>query len=81
MDEKSKLNKIIEAVSRYSTNKEFPICESSLLVEELGYDSLGFIQLMVDLEEKFEVQFISEEFVFENFSTPKKILKRIVNNG
>lgn len=44
---------------------------------ELGLHSMKSIQLIVDIEETFGIEFDDEELLFDNFSTIKKIIERI----
>lgn len=44
------------------------IKEETLLIEDLEYDSISFIELMVQIEEKFAVEFLSAEMVIDNIN-------------
>lgn len=43
-------------------------------LQELGFDSIDFIQLVVKIEQKFQIFIKDEDLLFENFSTMSKIM-------
>lgn len=49
------------------------------IFDDLGYDSIKFIQLIVDLEEYFKVEIDDDMLLMENFSTIKQITDLILN--
>lgn len=42
-------------------------------LSELGLDSIKSVQLIVELEEKFNIMFEEEELLFEHFATIQQI--------
>ncbi|MGG4094493.1 acyl carrier protein [Paenibacillus lautus] len=42
-------------------------------LNQLGMDSMSSVNLVVELEEMFDIVFDDEELLFENFSTVQKI--------
>lgn len=44
-----------------------------------GFDSLRSVELIVDLEEHFDIEFDDEELLFNNFSTIDKIVEMVSN--
>ena len=64
--------KIIELIQQYAVTKDIEITDDTKLFEDLGYDSVAIIQLLVDVEELFG--FESDDFdecteAFESVST------------
>lgn len=44
-----------------------------------GMDSLTFIHIIIDLEDKYEIEFPDELLLMENLNTVSKIEKMIIN--
>jgi len=44
---------------------------------ELGLDSLASVNLLVDIEEMYNIQFDDEEMLVENFSTINKVYQLV----
>ena len=60
------------------SNKEDNIIkDSSILIEDLGYDSIQFIQLIIDLEKEFNIEFNDEMILMESLSTIEKLISTI----
>ena len=64
--------KIIKRIQQYAVTKDIEITDDTKLFEDLGYDSVAIIQLLVDAEEFFG--FESDDFdecteAFESVST------------
>ena len=51
---------VIERLSKASKNKEITL-DSNL--KELGLDSLDFVDLLMEMEEQFEIEFENEEML------------------
>jgi len=49
------------------------IADDTLLMEELGVDSVSVFEIVVGLEEVYGISFEDDEFNVENFRTPKII--------
>ncbi len=49
------------------------IGDDTLLMEELGVDSVSVFEIVVGLEEETGISFEDDEFNIENFRTPKHI--------
>ncbi len=64
-----KVIKIIKAISPYASFTE----ETDLLSEEV-LDSMGFLALMVDLEEQFEFELDENEEIYEKLRTVSNII-------
>lgn len=55
-------------------------CEEILeinIFDDLGYDSIRFIELIVDIENKFQIELDDELLIMNNFSTISKIIDNI----
>jgi len=70
--------KIIELIQQYAVTKDIEITDDTKLFEDLGYDSVAIIQLLVDAEELFG--FESDDFdecteAFESVSTFANFVK------
>lgn len=61
------LGELIVLHSRKNINIE-DINDDTLLIEELGYDSVDLVLLMVQIEEKFGVEFGNTEMIVENIN-------------
>ncbi|MFF2154429.1 acyl carrier protein [Paenibacillus chitinolyticus] len=46
-------------------------------LNSFGLDSLGSIDLILELEDEFDITFESEDLFIDNISTPEKIIKLI----
>ncbi|WP_339801547.1 acyl carrier protein [Paenibacillus sp. FSL R5-0744] len=46
-------------------------------LNSVGLNSLRLIAMIVDLEEKFDIEFADEEMLYENFSTMRTIFEQI----
>lgn len=58
------------------------IADDTLLMEDLGVDSVSIFEIVVGLEETYGITFEDDEFNLENFRTPKSIadyLRRKMN--
>ncbi len=49
------------------------IADDTLLMEELGVDSVSVFEIVVGLEEVYGISFEDDEFNVENFRTPQSI--------
>lgn len=72
--------KVKQLILRYSlVGLEAEVISDDMnLVDELGYDSMSFTMLILDLENEFGITINPEIMLFENFSTPQKIINIIV---
>lgn len=67
-------NIVIEGLKKVAKNKEVTL-ESNL--KDLGLDSLDVVELLMDLEEEFDVEFENEEMV--SLKTVKDVVETIEN--
>lgn len=62
--------KIIEILSEITLNRDFEYYSSEVkLKDDLGLDSLGIINLVIELNHSFGIEIKSIEIVSENFDT------------
>lgn len=62
------------------TTNNLIITEDTHLFNELYLDSISIIQLMVRLENDYNITINSEHLTMENLSTPRSILKVIMKS-
>lgn len=67
--------KVIEMMMRFSEKRKEEIREEDDLYNELGYDSLDTVELMMDIEKEFGIQ-IDEEYT-DKWMTVKDVLDTI----
>lgn len=60
---------LMQLVLDKSNQKEQKINKDTQLVEDLNYDSIQLVQLLVAIEEKYNVEFMDEDMDFGNFKT------------
>ena len=65
-------NEIIKIIEKYASNNESIRPESDFLFD-LQFDSIRFIQLVVDLEEVFEIEFLDDYLVMDKMDTVEKL--------
>ncbi|KST91465.1 hypothetical protein KF134_1239 [Lactococcus lactis subsp. lactis] len=59
--------------------KETDITSNGDLIDDLGLDSFSMVQLVVSLENEFNIEFELDELDFENFRKYKVLEERILN--
>lgn len=70
----SYVNEIKEAITEiFPSIKKEGICDDELLANQVGLDSLSFLQLVVALEEKINITINDDLLLFEHFETVEKI--------
>ena len=67
--------KVIEMMLRFSEKRKEEIREEDDLYNDLGYDSLDTVELMMDIEKEFGIQ-IDEEYT-DKWMTVKDVLDTI----
>lgn len=71
------INKLIECIK--STNKHCSnITLDSALSEDLGYDSLLIVDLLVQIEDTFNISLFMEDISINNLVTVNDLLKAIM---
>jgi acyl carrier protein len=49
------------------------VAPASRIVEDLGFQSIDMVQLMIEVQTEFGIALAPEDFIFENFSTVSAI--------
>ena len=57
------------------------IAENTKLIEELGYDSVALIQLIVDIEDEFGVSLSNDDLLADKLDTPTSLYELITKNN
>lgn len=70
-------DKIIEIIGYYSSSEKVKFTDNLLF--DLGYDSIRFIQLILNLEEEFKIEFLDEYLLMEKLSTVENIYNAVSN--
>lgn len=68
----SRIEKLVRDVAPVYIDPERSI-NSSQLFDDLGFDSVGFIRLLMELEKEFSIQIQSEYLLPEYFDSVNKI--------
>lgn len=50
------------------------------LIDDLGFDSINMLQLILELEEKFEISISDDDLDIDNFKSIKSIIALIEKN-
>ena len=56
------------------------ITEDTKLIEDLGYDSVALIQLIIDIEDEFEVSLSNDDLLADKLDTPASLYELILKN-
>lgn len=72
-------DRVIASVSRQLNIKAEEIKLDHHLVNELGADSLDTVELLMDLEEEFEIEITDEEA--EKLETVQSVIDFVTNNA
>lgn len=59
--------------------KEYEINQNTRLIEDLGFDSLEMMQMIVDIENHFGIEFDSFDMYLDNINTYGRLLEYIKN--
>lgn len=57
----------------------YVINHDTKLIEELGYDSVDLMQLIIDIEESFCVDFMNCDILAEKINTPESLMELILS--
>ena len=71
------MNKLFNIVVDILEEKNHIITEDTDLITDLGYDSLKFIQLIAEIEEVFQLEFVIDEIEIEKLRHIK-MLKQLI---
>lgn len=53
------------------------ITSNTRLIEDLNYDSVDLIQLIVDIEDEFGISLINNELIAEKLNTPEELYEMV----
>lgn len=70
-------DKVIALVKTYSAVETVNIEDE--LINDLGYNSFNFLQLIIQLEKSFHIEFIDEFLLMSELSTVRKICNTVVH--
>ena len=74
------IQKIIEIVTRNMGNEQFSTLESNSKLSELGMSSMAFIQMVVEIEETFDIEIPDEKVMISQMGTLDQIID-VVREG
>lgn len=63
------LDEIKKTVIRFAKNKDVEINGDTKLIEDLGYDSIGFVALIMNFEEQYGFVFDDDMMDFKKLTT------------
>lgn len=72
------MNKLFKIVANILEEKDVVISDNTDLITDLGYDSLKFVQLLSDIEEAYQIEFIIDEIEIEKLRSIN-ILENLIN--
>ncbi|RCX12551.1 acyl carrier protein [Anaerobacterium chartisolvens] len=73
--------RVIEVVKRNSMFNAENVSESSNIRRDHGIDSIKMVELVVDLEDEFDIEVDSCSLSFENFSTVELIIRYVIGKA
>lgn len=69
---------VFNIVLKHSVVENFVDIQDDIsLIDDLKYDSLNFIELVLELESTFAIEIDDDELMIDTFSTPRKILELV----
>lgn len=66
-------DEIIDLVKKHTPNKDVKISFETKLLEDLEYDSLAMIELFDEIEEKYHIDCMENEMMYQALSTVQKL--------
>ena len=78
MDDKQVIEEKIKTVLSKVLNKKIGEDEKNRPLRELGLDSMGMIEFIPGLENKFDIMFDDEDIVPESFETLASVTELVV---
>ena len=72
-------DKVINIISNNVLNKEIVIDKNTNLVQDLALDSIVFIQIILDIETEFKIEFPDELLTMDSLSSLNTIVSIIKN--
>lgn len=71
--------KVMEVVSRNAVFNEDKVNEDSVIKRDHGIDSIKLVELVIDLEEEFDIEVEANLLTLENFATIELITKYVMD--
>lgn len=71
--------RVIEVVSRNAVFNADKVNESSQIRQDHGIDSIKIVELVVDLEEEFDIEVDNSSLSFDNFATIELITNYVID--
>ncbi len=59
--------------------KDYIITSDTKLIEDLKYDSVDLMQLIIDIEDEFVVDFMNCDILAEKIDTPRSLMELILS--
>jgi acyl carrier protein len=73
------IDKLIPVIASIFSNNEIKNVTLHTQFSELGIDSVSFIQLIVEMENEFDIEFSDDDLMISEFETIKDLVARIEN--
>ncbi len=73
--------RVIEVVKRNSMFNADNVSENSNIRRDHGIDSIKMVELVVDLEDEFDIEVDNCSLSFENFSTVELIIRYVMSKA
>ena len=71
---------ILNIIKDLSPNQNTEISPGMNLIDDLGFDSINMLQLILELEEKFDISISDDDLDIDNFNSVKSITALIEKN-
>jgi acyl carrier protein len=73
---------VIECMKKV-LDSENPMCctDATRLIDDLGFDSLQFVEFLADLEEKFDFMIPDNDFTMDNFDSLGKVIDYVTQRS
>ncbi len=71
---------LFKILSKLANDNKNSVNLDSRLIEDLGFDSLLMVNLIMEIENEFDIILSDSDYNFENFRTPLDILNLIENH-
>lgn len=79
LDYNSIKERVLEVVRRNSLFNADKVNEKSVLRADHGIDSIRLVEMVVDLEDEFNIEVDTTSLSYENFASIELIIKYVVN--
>lgn len=73
---------VIECMAKVLDSGNPPCCtDATRLIDDLGFDSLQFVEFLADLEEKFDLMIPDDDFTIDNFDNLGKVIEYVTQRS